>query len=85
MAGKYNLDKPNPLWKHMPKWIVKDSDKIIWNLHQIEKEERTIIAVSQVKMMPNGLLEKKLKAQHLKPARTFQSAEILALYPGGKK
>ena len=49
MAGKYNLDKPNPLWKHMPKWAEADSEKMIWNLHQIEKQLRKEIAVEQVR------------------------------------
>ena len=48
MAGKYNLDKPNPLWKHMPKWAEADSEKMIQNLHQIEKQIRQEIREEQI-------------------------------------
>ena len=50
MAGRYNLDKPNPLWKHMPKWAEADSEKMIWNLHRIEKQIRQEIREEQVKV-----------------------------------
>ena len=49
MAGRYDLDKPNPLWKHMPKWAEADSEKMIWNLHRIEKQIRQEIREEQVK------------------------------------
>ena len=48
MAGRYDLDKPNPLWKHLPKWATADSEKFTWNLHQIEKQLRTEIRQEQV-------------------------------------
>lgn len=48
MAGRYDLDKPNPLYKHMPKWAEADSEKMIWNLHQIEKQIRKEIREEQV-------------------------------------
>ena len=50
MAGRYDLDKPNPLWKHMPKWAEADSEKMIQNLHQIEKQLRAEIRREQVKV-----------------------------------
>lgn len=49
MAGKFNLDKPNPLWKHMPKWASADSEKMILSLHRIEKQLRKEIHDEQVR------------------------------------
>ena len=48
MAGKYNLDKPNPLWKHMPKWATAESERVIISLHRIEKQIREEIRKEQV-------------------------------------
>ena len=48
MAGRYDLEKPNPLWKHLPKWATADSEKMTWNLHQIEKQLRQEIRQEQV-------------------------------------
>jgi len=59
---KFNLDKPNPIYKHMPKWVEADSEKMIWNLHRIEKQIRHEILVEQVSLMPNGLMAQRLKA-----------------------
>ena len=48
MAGRYDLDKPNPLYKHMPKWAEADSEKMILSLHRIEKQIRQEIREEQV-------------------------------------
>ena len=48
MAGRYDLDKPNPLWKHMPKWAEADSEKMILSLHKIEKQIRAEIMKEQI-------------------------------------
>lgn len=48
MAGRFNLNKPNPFYKHMPKWAEADSEKMIWNLHRIEKQLRQEIEQEQV-------------------------------------
>lgn len=50
MAGRFNLDKPYPLYLHMPKWATADSEKMIQNLHQIEKQLRKEIRDTQVKV-----------------------------------
>lgn len=47
--GRYNLDKPNPLWKHYSKkYVDNDSVKMILSLHKIEKQLRKEIAETQV-------------------------------------
>ena len=59
MAGRYNLDKPNPLWKHMPKWAEADSEKMIWSLHQIEKQIRQEIRDEQVTHWTPAMIRKR--------------------------
>ena len=49
MPSRFNLEKQGPHWKHMPKWAEADSEKMIWNLHQIEKQIRKEIREEQVK------------------------------------
>ena len=51
MPGRFNLDKPNPLYKHKPRFNgygSKDSERIIMNLHQIEKQLRAEIRATQI-------------------------------------
>ena len=48
MSERWDLDKPNPRWKHMPKWATADSEKMILNLHRIEKQLRDEIRKEQV-------------------------------------
>ena len=48
MAGHFSLDKQSPAWKHMPKWATADSEKMILNLHQIEKQLRKEIRKEQI-------------------------------------
>lgn len=49
MAGRFTLSKHNHPWKHMPKWAEADSEKMIQNLHQIEKQLREEIEQEQVR------------------------------------
>ena len=62
MSKRYAMGKPLHPYKNMPKWATADSEKMIQNLHQIEKQIRHEILVEQVTLMPNGLLARKLKA-----------------------
>lgn len=50
MAWRFHLGKPIHPYKHMPKWATADSEKMIQNLHQIEKQLRKEIRDTQVKV-----------------------------------
>ena len=48
MAGRFNLEKQGPSYKHMPKWATADSEKMILSLHKIEKQIRAEIRKEQI-------------------------------------
>ena len=49
MPRRIDLDSPSHPWKHLPKWATADSEKMIQNLHQIEKQLRKEIEQEQVR------------------------------------
>ena len=61
MAGRLNLDKQTTPWKHMPKWATADSEKMIQNLHQIEKQLRAEIRETQVTHWTPDMIQKRWK------------------------
>ena len=62
MPGRFNIDKPNPFYKHKPRFNgygSKESEKIILNLHQIEKQIRKEILDTQIfRWTPAMILER---------------------------
>ena len=59
MPGRFShVKQPHP-WKHMPKWAEADSEKMIWNLHQIEKQIRQEISEEQITHWTPAMIRKR--------------------------
>ena len=59
MAGRFNLKKQGPSYKHMPKWATADSEKMILSLHKIEKQIRAEIREEQVEHWTPAMIRKR--------------------------